>query len=154
MNGGGTDQKLVEPGRKGFDRLRRIDGAGVDGERVGRVQGSLFLSVGLDVPVMSWGDPVSFGIHSFAQWDLEVGVHGIADVSIWGPFVGFGIPFDSQLKSLDFVLEGEYGEAMDLFAVLDSLDQTGRNFSEGGGIDVNIGGEYVFHSTRGVAGRG
>jgi len=43
---------------------------------------------------------------------------------------------------------------MDFFTVFDGLDQTGCDFSKSGGVDVNVGGEYVFHSTRGIAGRG
>jgi len=43
---------------------------------------------------------------------------------------------------------------MDFFAVPDGLDQTGCDLSEGVRVDMGIAGEYVFHSTRGVAGRG
>ena len=32
VNSGGTDQELVEPGRKGFDGLRQVDGASIDRE--------------------------------------------------------------------------------------------------------------------------
>ena len=103
---------------------------------------------------MSRGDPIGFGICSFAQGDLEVGVHGIADVPIWSSFIGLSIPFDSGFEPFDLVLKSKDGELVDLFMVLDGLDQTSRNLSEGDGVDVSIGGEYVFHSTRGVAGWG
>jgi len=103
---------------------------------------------------MGWSDPIGFGVGSFAQWDLEVGVHGIADVPIWSSFVSFGVPFDGRLKSLDLVLESKYGEAMDFFAVLDGLDQTGCDLSEGDRVDLYVAGKYVFHSMRGVARRG
>jgi len=100
---------------------------------------------------MSWGDPVGFSVDSFTQRDLEVGVHGIADVSIRSSFVGFGIPFDSRFESFDFVLKCKGCEAVDLFAILDGLDQTGGNLSKGVGIDVGIGSEYVLHSMGRVA---
>ena len=154
VNSGGTDQKLVEPGGKGVDWLGREDRSSVDGEQVGHVQRSLFLAVCLDVPVMSWGNPVSFGIDSFSLRDLEVGVHGIADVAVRRSFIGFSIPFNGRLESFDLVLEGQDHEAVDFFAVLDGLDQTGCDLAEGGWVDINVGGEYVFHSTRGIAGRG
>jgi len=144
----------VEPGRKGVDGLGRIDSLGIDWERVWQIQGSLLLSVHLNVSVMSGGDPIGLGIRSFAQWDLEVRVHGIADVPVWSSFVGLGIPFNSGLEPLDLVLEGKDSELVDLFTVLDGLDQTSCNLSEGDGVDVGVGGKYVFHSTRGVAGRG
>jgi len=103
---------------------------------------------------MGRGDPVGFSVCSFTQWDLEVGVHSVADISVGGLFVSFGIPFDGQLEPFDLVLKGKYGEAMDLFAVLDGLDQTGCDLTEGVRVNMGIGGEYVFHSTRGVAGQG
>ena len=103
---------------------------------------------------MGWGDPIGLSICPFAQWDLEVRVHGVADIPIWGPFVGFSISLDGRLEPLDFVLKGECGEAMGFFAILDSLDQTGCDLSEGFRVDIGVGGEYIFHSTRGVAGSG
>ena len=109
------------------------------------------MSVRLNVPVVGWGDPVGFSVGSFAQWDFEVRIHGVAYVPIRSLLVGLCVPLDSGLKPLDLVLECEHCEPMDFFAVLDGLDQTGSNFSEGGWVDVGIGGEYVFHSTRGVA---
>jgi len=154
MNGGGTDEELMEPGWKGVNRLRRIDGPGVDREGIGRVQWSLFLSVRLNIPVVGWGDPVGLSIGSFAQWDLEVGVYGVAYVSIGSPFVSFCVSLNSGLKPLDLVLERQDGKPVDFFTVLDGLDQTGCNFSEGDGVDIDVAGEYVFHSMRGVARRG
>jgi len=112
------------------------------------------LSVRLDVPIMGWGNPIGLGIGSFAQWDLEVGVHGVADIPIWSSFVSLGIPFDSRLKSLDPVFESEHGKAVDFFVILDGLDQTGCDLLESGRVNIGVGGKYVFHSTRGVAGWG
>jgi len=43
---------------------------------------------------------------------------------------------------------------MDFLPVLDGLDQTSCDLSESGRVDIDVGGEYVFHSTRGVAGWG
>ena len=100
---------------------------------------------------MGRGNPICFGIDSFAQRDLEVGVHGVADVSIGGPFIGFGVSFDGGLKSLDFVLKGDDSEAVDFFVILDGLDQTGGNVAEGTGVDMGVGGEYCFHGMRGIA---
>ena len=97
---------------------------------------------------MGWGDPIGFSICSFAQWDLEVGVHGIMDIPVWSSFVSFGVSLNGRLKPFDLVFEGEHGEAMDFVTILDGLDQTSRNFSESGGVNVDIGGEYVFHSMR------
>ena len=94
VNGRGANQELVEPGREGFNGLRGIDGPSVDGERVGWIQGPLLLAVCLYVPVVGWGNPVGLGIASFTQWDLEVRVHSIADVSVGSLFIGFGVPFN------------------------------------------------------------
>jgi len=154
INGGGTNKELVEPGRNGVNGLGQVDGPGIDWERVWRIQGSLLLSVCLNVSVKSGGDPIGLGIRSFAQWDLEVGIHGVADISVRSSFVGLGIPFNSGFEPLDLVLEGKDSEPVDLFTVLDGLDQTGCNLLEGDGVDIGIGGEYVFHSMRGVAGWG
>ena len=52
------------------------------------------MSIRLDISVMGWGDPVGLGVHSFTQWDLEVGIHSVADIPVWSPLVGLGIPFD------------------------------------------------------------
>jgi len=57
-------------------------------------------------------------------------------------------------SSLDSVLEGKDCKTMDLFTVLDGLDQTSCDLLEGDWVDIGIGSEYVFHSTRGVAGWG
>jgi len=100
---------------------------------------------------MSGGDPVSFGVDSFTQWDLEVGVHGVVDVSIRSPLICLGIAFDSRLEPFGFVLKGEDSETVDFFAVLDGLDQTSGNVTEGTGINVGIGGEYVFHGMGQIA---
>jgi len=95
VNSGGADKELMEPGWKGVNGLGGVHGLGIDGEGVGSIQWSLFLSIHLDIPVMGRSDPVGFGIRSFTKRDLEVGVHGIADVPIRGPLVGFGISLDS-----------------------------------------------------------
>ena len=108
----------------------------------------MLLSVCLDIAVMGRGNPVGLCIGPFAQGDLEVGVHGVADIPVGGPLIGFSVPFDGGLKPLDLIFKGEDCEAMDLFMILDSLDQTGGNFSECFRVDIGIGGEYVFHSTR------
>jgi len=100
---------------------------------------------------MRGGDLVGFGVESFTHRDLEVGIHSVADVPIGRTLIGFCIPFDSRLKPLDFVLKGDDREAMDLFAVLDGLDQTGCDISEGAGIDSGISGEYSFHSMGRIA---
>ena len=85
----------MEPCWNGFNGLGRIDWLGKDGERVRGVERSLLLSIGLDITVMGGGDPIGLGIHSFAQRDLEVRVHGVADVPIRSSLVRFSIPFDS-----------------------------------------------------------
>jgi len=85
-----------------------------------------------------WGDPVGLGICPFAQWDLEVRIHGIADIPIWGSFISFSIPLDGRLESLDPVFEGKHGETMDLFAILDGLDQTGCDLLEGDRVNIGV----------------
>ena len=100
---------------------------------------------------MSWGDPVGLGIRSFTQWDLEVGIHGVADVPIRSSFVGLGVPLDGRLKPLDLVFEGEDGKTVDFLPILDGLDQTSCNLLEGDRVDIGVGGEYVLHSTREIA---
>ena len=144
----------MEPGREGVDGFAGVYCLGVDRERIGCVERSLFLSIGLDVPIMRGGNPVCLCVGTFSKRDLEVGVHGVTDVPIRCLLVCFGVPFDSRLEPLDFVLEGNDGELMDLLTVLDGLDQTGCDFLESGGVNIGIGGEYVLHSTRGVAGQG
>ena len=52
------------------------------------------MSICLNVPIMGWGDPVGFSIGSFTQWDLEVRIHGVANVPIWSSLIGFCIPFN------------------------------------------------------------
>ena len=103
---------------------------------------------------MSWGDPVGLSVHSLAQWDLEVGIHGIVDVPIWCLLVSLGISLDGRLKPFDLIFKGKHGEAVDFFTILDGLDQTGCDLLEGFGVDMGVAGEYVFHSTRGVTGWG
>jgi len=95
VNGGGTNEELVEPGGQGVDGFRRVYSLSIDGKGVGGIQWPLLLSICLDVPVMGRSDPVGFSVRSFAQWDLEVRVHGVADISVGGSFVSFGVPFDS-----------------------------------------------------------
>jgi len=109
------------------------------------------LPIGLDVAVLCRSDPVCLGIGTFPKRDLEVGIHGVVNVPIGSLFVGLGIPFDSGFEPFDFVLKREDREAMDLFVILDGLDQTGGDFLEGDGVNIGIGGKYVLHSTRGVA---
>jgi len=103
---------------------------------------------------MHGGDPVCFCVSSFTQRDLEVGVYSVADVSIRGSFISLHISLNGGLEPFDLVFKGKDRETVDFFAVLDGLDQTGCNLSEGVRVDIGIGGEYVFHSTRGVAGWG
>jgi len=112
------------------------------------------LPICLDVTVMGWGNPVGLSIGSFAQWDLEVRIHSVTNIPIWGLLIGLGVPFNSGFEPFDFVFEGQDGEAMDFFAILDGLDQTSCNLSEGDRVNIGVGGEYVLHSTRGVAGWG
>jgi len=100
------------------------------------------------------GDPVHFSVNTFSKRDLEVQIHGVADVPIGGSFIGFGVTLNSGLEPFDLVLKCEDRKVVDFFVILDGLDQTGGDFSEGDRVNIGVGGEYVFHSTRGVAGWG
>jgi len=62
-------------------------------------------SITLYISVVSSSNPVGFCVCSFTNWDLEVQIHGVANVSIRGLFIGFSIPFNGQLQSFDFVFE-------------------------------------------------
>ena len=103
---------------------------------------------------MRRSDPVCLSVGTFSKRDLEVGIHGIADVPIGSLFVGLRIPLDGGFEPFDFVFKCEDREVVDLFAILDGLDQTGGDFLKGGRVDMGVSSEYVFHSTRGVARRG
>jgi len=105
----------------------------------------LVLSVCLDISVMSRGDPVRFSVDSFAQRDFEVWIHGVAYIPVGGTLVSFGVSFNGQLEPFDFVLKGEDCEMTDVLAILDGLDQTGSDVTEGSGVDERVGGEYSFH---------
>jgi len=97
------------------------------------------------------GDPVGLCVGSFTQRDLEVRVHGVTYVPVWSAFIGLHISLNGRLEPLDSVFKGEDHKAVGFFAILDGLDQTGSDVSEGIGIDGCVGCEYVFHGMGQVA---